>query len=64
MNDDLSHLRERIDELDVEIVNKIQERASIASKIGEVKRSKGEEIFRPDREINASIKPLLYSLVF
>ncbi len=50
MNDDLSHLRERIDELDVEIVNKIQERASIASKIGEVKRSKGEEIFRPDRE--------------
>jgi len=50
MNEDLSNLRFRIDELDTEIVNKIQERAAIASKIGEVKRAKGEEIFRPDRE--------------
>ncbi|MBK8399394.1 MAG: prephenate dehydratase [Leptospiraceae bacterium] len=50
MSEDLSHLRIRIDELDNEIVSKIQERASIASKIGEVKRAKGEEIFRPDRE--------------
>ena len=50
MNEDLSNLRSRIDELDTEIVNKIQERAAIASKIGEVKRAKGEEIFRPDRE--------------
>ncbi|HMV46106.1 MAG TPA: prephenate dehydratase, partial [Leptospiraceae bacterium] len=37
-------------ELDIEIVNKIQERASVVSKIGEIKRSKGEEVFRPDRE--------------
>ena len=38
MNEDLSNLRFRIDELDTEIVNKIQERAAIASKIGEVKQ--------------------------
>ena len=50
MSENLSQLRSRIDELDIEIVNKIQERASIASKIGEVKRANGEEIFRPDRE--------------
>jgi chorismate mutase / prephenate dehydratase len=50
MNENLSELRSKIDELDIEIVNKIQERASIASKIGEVKRANGEEIFRPDRE--------------
>lgn len=50
MNEDLSQLRQRIDELDIEIVNKIQERATVVSKIGEIKRSKGEEVFRPDRE--------------
>ena len=50
MSEDLSQLRQRIDELDIEIVNKIQERASVVSKIGEIKRSKGEEVFRPDRE--------------
>ncbi|MCB1178770.1 MAG: prephenate dehydratase [Leptospiraceae bacterium] len=50
MNEDLSELRKQIDSLDKDIVSKIQERASVANKIGEIKRSKGEAIYRPDRE--------------
>lgn len=50
MNHDLNELRNEIDKLDVEIITKIQSRAEIASKIGEVKKSKGEPIYRPDRE--------------
>ncbi len=48
--EELSNLRKQIDSLDLEIVTKIQERAKIASSIGEVKRAKGEPIYRPDRE--------------
>lgn len=47
---DLSQLRKEIDRLDETIVKTIQERAELASKIGELKRGKGEPIFRPDRE--------------
>jgi chorismate mutase/prephenate dehydratase len=50
LNLDLNELRNEIDKLDAEIIAKIQARAEIASKIGEIKRSKGEPIFRPDRE--------------
>ncbi|MCB1141229.1 MAG: prephenate dehydratase [Leptospiraceae bacterium] len=49
-NEDLQDLRKKIDSLDKEIVDKIQERASYAIKIGETKRAKGEPIYRPDRE--------------
>jgi chorismate mutase / prephenate dehydratase len=50
MNEDLVQLRDEIDLLDVEIISRIQARAKLASKIGEIKRSKGEPIYRPDRE--------------
>lgn len=50
MSEDLSSLREKIDALDLEIVSKIQSRAEVANQIGEIKRSKGEPIYRPDRE--------------
>ena len=48
--EELSNLRKQIDSLDLEIVTKIQERAKIASIIGEIKKAKGEPIYRPDRE--------------
>jgi chorismate mutase / prephenate dehydratase len=48
--EELSNLRKQIDSLDLEIVTKIQERAKIASTIGELKKAKGEPIYRPDRE--------------
>ena len=48
--EELSNLRKQIDSLDLEIVTKIQERAKIASTIGEIKKAKGEPIYRPDRE--------------
>ncbi len=50
MNEDLKDLRDSIDSLDQEIVDKIQARAKLASQIGEIKRAKGEPIYRPDRE--------------
>ncbi|MCB1159755.1 MAG: prephenate dehydratase [Leptospiraceae bacterium] len=50
MNEDLLQYRNRIDELDKEIIDCIQERAKLAGKIGEVKRTRGEPIYRPDRE--------------
>lgn len=50
MNDDLENLRNAIDELDFTIVEKIQERAEIAKKIGEIKRENKSPIYRPDRE--------------
>ena len=50
MKINLSDLRQQIDTLDVEIIQKIQERARVVEKIGELKRGKGEPIYRPDRE--------------
>lgn len=50
MNENLLELRNQIDSLDKEIIQKIQERAVIAGKIGHVKKQKGEPIYRPDRE--------------
>lgn len=46
----LDDLRLRIDELDVEIVGLINERAQCAKEIGELKRSKGAGAFSPARE--------------
>jgi chorismate mutase / prephenate dehydratase len=50
MNENLSDLRKQIDSIDVDIVNKIQERAKLASQIGEIKKKSGDPIYRPDRE--------------
>lgn len=51
MNEDLLQYRNRIDELDKEIIDCIQERAKLAGKIGEVKRP-GESlsIVRTEKE--------------
>jgi len=46
----LSDFRSRIDSIDKEIVRLIQERASLARKVGEEKRKSGMPVFRPDRE--------------
>ncbi len=50
MNENLSELRKEIDELDLEIVKKIQSRAKVASQIGDIKKKSGDPIYRPDRE--------------
>ena len=49
-NQDLTEIRKQIDTLDIEIVRLIQDRAKLAATIGEIKKSKGEPIYRPDRE--------------
>ena len=46
----LDALRRRIDELDERIVELLNERASCALKIGELKQALGLEIYQPDRE--------------
>jgi len=50
VKDDLAKLRINIDSLDEQIIDLIQKRASLASEIGQIKRQRGEEIYRPDRE--------------
>ncbi|MDX1960348.1 MAG: prephenate dehydratase [Leptospiraceae bacterium] len=50
MNENILELRKKIDALDEIIIEKIQERAGLASLIGEEKRKNGEPIYRPDRE--------------
>ncbi len=52
MNSDskLAEFRKQIDDLDEEIVKSIEERAKIASKIGEIKRESNVPVYRPDRE--------------
>jgi len=49
-NQDLTEIRKQIDSLDIEIVRLIQDRAKLAATIGEIKKAKGEPIYRPDRE--------------
>lgn len=46
----LTELRREIDGLDSEIIRLIQERAKVGTKIGDVKKSSGDPIYRPDRE--------------
>jgi chorismate mutase len=46
----LDALRRRIDELDERIVELLNERASCALRIGELKQALGLEIYQPDRE--------------
>ena len=48
--EELKPLRERIDEIDETILNLLHERALLAKKIGEIKKSKGLEIHVPERE--------------
>lgn len=46
----IDRLRQRIDELDERLVELLNERASCALQIGEIKQALGLEIYQPDRE--------------
>ncbi len=46
----LDQLRRRIDELDERLVELLNERASCALRIGEIKQRRGLDIYQPDRE--------------
>lgn len=46
----LEDLRQKIDNVDNEILKLINERAKLAIKIGEIKRLQGKDIYVPDRE--------------
>ncbi|MEN3034266.1 MAG: prephenate dehydratase [Aquificaceae bacterium] len=48
--DELSKLRGQIDEIDLQILRLLNERAKIARQIGEIKKSMGLEIHSPERE--------------
>ena len=47
---DLASLRGRIDAIDRELLTLLNQRAEVASAIGEIKRSEGSPAFRPERE--------------
>jgi chorismate mutase/prephenate dehydratase len=46
----LLELRQQIDALDLELLARLNQRASLAHEVGEIKRLEGSTIFRPDRE--------------
>jgi len=46
----LDQLRRRIDELDERLVELLNERATCALRIGEIKQELGVEIYQPERE--------------
>lgn len=43
-------LRQRIDQVDQDLLTLLNQRASLAQEVGEIKRSEGSVAFRPDRE--------------
>ena len=46
----LEQLRQRIDELDEDLVRLLNERASCALQIGEIKKTMGLPMYQPERE--------------
>jgi chorismate mutase len=50
MEKEIDWLREKIDQLDAQILELINKRAELALAIGEVKKSKGLPVFSPERE--------------
>jgi chorismate mutase len=46
----IEELRRRIDRLDEQLVDLLNERASCALEIGKLKRTLGLEVYQPDRE--------------
>lgn len=50
MQDNLTKLRERINQLDEQLVELISERAQVAVEIGKTKTSVGSEVYDPLRE--------------
>jgi chorismate mutase / prephenate dehydratase len=49
-SESLRSLRSQIDKLDIQILKLVNDRASVASKIGRVKNDQGNEVFSPARE--------------
>ena len=47
---DLDHWRERIDEVDLQLLRLLNERARFALEIGEIKHKKNLPIYMPERE--------------
>jgi chorismate mutase / prephenate dehydratase len=50
MDDDVKKLRDSIDSIDSEIVERLNERVRLACEIGKIKLSQGKEIYVPSRE--------------
>src|SRR5580692_11461105 len=48
--DSLRNLRTQIDKLDLQILKLVNDRASVAGKIGRIKNDQGDEVFSPARE--------------
>ena len=48
-SDALAALRVRIDQLDQQLLSMLNQRASVAKEVGEIKRAEGSPFFRPDR---------------
>src|SRR4029077_7960137 len=46
----LKHLRAQIDKLDMQILDLVNKRASLASDVGKLKNEHGNEVFTPSRE--------------
>ena len=46
----LTELRAQIDALDLELLNLLNRRATLAHEVGEIKRADGSPVFRPERE--------------
>ncbi|TYK64397.1 bifunctional chorismate mutase/prephenate dehydrogenase [Colwellia echini] len=52
----LTHLRDEIDEIDSDLVNLLQRRLSVTSKVGQLKSSVGKPIYDPAREASLFAK--------
>ncbi|MBK7052550.1 MAG: prephenate dehydratase [Rhodoferax sp.] len=50
MDNNLAQLRTKIDALDQELLALLNQRASLANEVGEIKRLEGSPVFRPERE--------------
>lgn len=50
MSAEMDRLRERIDQVDRELVRLLNQRAGLALEIGRLKRQKGWPVYDPDRE--------------
>ena len=46
----LAHLRTEIDSVDLELLTLLNQRASLANEVGEIKRLEGSVVYRPERE--------------
>ena len=59
--DNINKLRKKIDKIDLQVLNLLNDRAKIAAKIGKVKKS--NNLFRPLRQANILIRLLTKKLI-